>query len=461
MIYDIAVIGAGVVGGMIARELSKYDLSICLLEKENDVAMGASKANSGIVHAGYDAKSGSLKALLNVRGAKMMEQIADELDVKYVKNGSLVVGFNSADMKVVDELLERGAKNSVEGLKKLTKDELRRLEPNISKNAIGGLYAPTGGIICPYKLTIAVIGNAMDNGVELKLGYEVTDIKFNGCYEISSDSEVIKAIYVINAAGVHADELIEVSNNKKLQPKRGEYLILDKECGNLVSHTIFKVPTKAGKGILVTPTVDGNLLLGPTHEDIPDKADTRTTSAGIEKIINGATECVPNIPLKNVISSFSGLRAGTEYGDFIIERAGDNFINVMGIDSPGLTASPAIAVYVTDILKEMGMKLISKDSFNPKRKIFNAEKSRYHKIICRCEGISQGEIIEAINTNPRATDVDGVKRRTRSGMGRCQGGFCMPYIIEILADELGIPIEDVTKFGGSSKIIIDRTKVTE
>jgi len=244
----------------------------------------------------------------------------------------------------------------------------------------------------------------------------------------------------------------------EIHPRKGEYLILDKECGGLVSHTIFKVPTKLGKGILITSTVDGNLLLGPTSEDILDKEDKATTQNGINKITKGASECVSNIPLRNVISSFCGLRAASDREDFIIENSKPNFVNVAGIESPGLTASPAIALYVVDILKEIGANLTAKTNFSPKRKICSAEKNKYNKIICRCECVSEGEILEAIHTNPKAITVDAVKRRTRSGMGRCQGGFCMPHIVEILARELNIGFEEVTKFGGDSKILIGKTK---
>ncbi len=461
---DVTVIGAGVVGGMIARELTKYDISVCILEKENDVAMGASRANSGIVHAGFDAKEGSLKALMNVRGNEMMEAITKELDVKYKNNGSLVVGFNDEDMKAIGDLYERGIKNGVKKLEVVDQKKLRELEPSISENAIGALWAPTGGIVCPYDLTIASVGNAMDNGAELKTNFEVKKIEYkNGVYEISSDTETVTSKYVINSAGLYSDAVAEMAGKKTfdVHPRKGEYMLLDKECGDIVSHTIFKVPTKMGKGILVSQTVDGNLLLGPTSVDMEDKENTATTQEGIDAIIGGATECVSNIPLRNVITSFCGLRSAGNTGDFIIEDAGDNFINLGGIESPGLTSAPAIAVYVVDMLKNMGMELKENKNFNPQRNIFKAPETKYHKIICRCETISEGEMMTAIHTNPGARDIDGIKRRTRGGMGRCQGGFCMPYVAELLSRELGIELEDVTKFGGESKILTGRAKVTE
>jgi len=460
--YDIAIIGAGVVGGMIARELSKYNLSLCIIEKESDVAMGASKANSGIIHAGYDAKCGSLKAILNVKGSRMMKQITEELGVKYKNNGSLVIGYNEEDMSAISELYKRGKNNGVEKLEIIDKVKLKQLEPNISEKAIGALFAPTGAIVCPYDLTVAAIGNAMDNGAVLKLEFKVKSINLSdGYYEILSDKERIQAKYIINAAGLFADEVAGMvgDNSFKIHPRRGEYLILDKEFGGLAKHTIFRVPSKTGKGILVSSTVDGNLLLGPTSEDISDKEDKSTTQMGMSKVINGALDNVPDIPLRSVITSFCGLRAVGDRGDFIIEKSKTNFINVAGIESPGLSASPAIALYVIELLKKMDITLTPKNHYYPNRKIYEPDKSKYGKIICRCEHISEYEIVKAIHTNPGATNVDAVKRRTRSGMGRCQGGFCMPHVVEILARELNMDFEKITKFGRNSKITIGKTKV--
>lgn len=459
--YDIVVIGAGVVGGMIARELTRYQLSVCVLEKQSDVAMGASKANSGIVHAGFDAKEGSLKALLNVRGSEMMESVTKELGVHYKNNGSLVVGFTDADMQTINDLYERGVKNGVKNLRVLSKEEVKALEPNISDTVIGALHAPTGGIVCPYMLTIASVGNAMDNGAALKTDFEVTSIEYaDGIYRLSSPTETVEAAYVINAAGIYADKIAAMAGygSFTVTPRKGEYLLLDRACGDLVSRTIFKVPTKMGKGILVSPTVDGNLLLGPTSVNIEDKENTETTQVGMDAIVKGAGECVSGIPLRSVITSFTGLRAVGDTGDFIIEAAGEHFIHVGGIESPGLSSAPAIAVYVTELLAKMGVELKKNESFCPTRRIYRAAEAKYHKVICRCETVSEGEILTAIHTNPGATDIDGIKRRTRSGMGRCQGGFCMPYVAEILARELGISLPDVTKFGGKSNLLVGKVK---
>ncbi len=473
--YDVAIIGAGVVGGMIARVLAAYDLKICILEKGNDVALGATRANSAIVHAGFDAKCGSLKAKLNVEGSKLMKTVCEELGVKYKNNGSLVIGFNAEDRQTINELLERGKTNGVEGLKILERDEVRALEPNIGDGVECALYAPTGAIVCPYELAIAAIGNAMDNGAELKRAFEVADIKsVEGGYEIFSAGESVTAKVVINAAGLFSDKVANMVGDDSftITPRRGEYILLDKECGGIVSHTIFRTPSKLGKGILVSPTVDGNLLTGPTSEDISDKEDKKTTAEGFAKIIKEANENVKNVPWGKTITSFCGLRAVGSTGDFIINAPKRGFINVAGIESPGLSASPAIALMVRDMVSEQGISLNKKADYNPIRRPMHYFKNAdiaakneiikrdpaFGRIICRCEGVSEGEILEAIRTNPKPRDLDGVKRRTRAQMGRCQGGFCSPYIIKLLANELGVPCEEITKNGGESVLIVGKTK---
>lgn len=474
--YDVTIIGAGVVGGMIARRLSRYDLKICILEKENDVAEGATKANSAIVHAGFDAEPGTLKAKLNVLGSEMMEEIAKELDVKYIKNGSLVIGFNEEDKLALVKLYEKGVKNGVKDLKIINKDEIKEIEPNISDNVTCALNAPTGAIVCPYELTIAAIGNAMDNGAELKRNFKVSSIEEeNNIYTITSESgEKVTTKYVINAAGIYSDEIAKMvgDNSFEIHPRRGEYILLDKECGSIVKHTIFRTPSKMGKGILVSPTVDGNMLTGPTSEDIDDKENKETTLSGFSKIIDEGLENIDTLNFGKSITSFCGLRSVGSTGDFIITSPQKGFINVAGIESPGLSSSPAIAVYVENMLFEMGISLEIKESYSPYRKsphffqeasleekneIIKRDK-RYGKIICRCETITEGEIVYAIHQNPKPYDMDAVKRRTRTQMGRCQGGFCSPYIIEILSRELGIPYEEITKNGGKSVINIGRTK---
>lgn len=476
--YDVSIIGAGVIGGMIARTLSKYNLRICILEKENDVATGATKANSAIVHAGFDAKEGTLKAKLNVRGSEIMESIAHDLGVKYEKNGSLVIGFSDMDRITLTELLKRGRNNGVRDLRILDYDELHSLEPNLSPDVCCALYAPTGAIICPYELAIAAVGNAMDNGAELFCNFEVSNIeKFEEGYIISSADATIKTKYIINCAGINADKIANMTGDFSfnIHPRKGEYILLDKDCGDTVSHTIFRTPSEMGKGILITPTVDGNLLAGPTSVDMEDKDDNSTTARGFEKIIKEARENVPSVAFNKTITSFCGLRAVGNTGDFIINSPTNGFINVAGIESPGLSASPAIAEYVEKMLCDMGLTLTEKNNYIKTRKPMHyfrdatiEEKNaiikkdrRFGKVICRCEGITEGEIIEAITTNPKATNLDGVKRRTRAQMGRCQGGFCSPYIVELIARENNIAFEKVTKSGNGSYINLTKTKEAE
>lgn len=472
--FDIVIIGAGVVGGMIARELSRYELSVAIVDKGADVALGATRANSAIVHAGFDAKEGTLKAKLNVEGSKMMEKVARELGVKYKKNGSLVVGFNDGDRRTLDELLERGNRNGVEGLRLLERDEILAIEPNIGKDVVVALHAPTGAIICPYELCMAAVGNAMDNGVELYLDFDVKKIeKTEGGYNVCSADKTLDAKFVINCAGVNSDDVARLvgDDSFSITARRGEYMLLDRECGDLVSHTIFRCPSAMGKGILVSPTVDGNLLLGPTAENLDNKTDVSTTASGLAKVRAQANEQVSGINMGKVITSFAGLRATGSTGDFIINEC-DGFVNCAGIESPGLSASPAIALYVAEILKNAGLTMNEKADFCSTRRPMHyfsslsidekneiiKEHPEFAHIICRCETVTEGEILEAIRTNPKPRDVDGVKRRTRASMGRCQGGFCLPYVVELLAKERGCDYTEITKFGGESYINIGKTK---
>ena len=448
--------------------------SVGIVEKENDVAMGATKANSAIVHAGFDAKEGSLKAKLNVRGSEMMEEVCQKLGVKYKRNGSLVIGFTDEDKKMLESLLTRGECNGVKGLRLISGDEARALEPALSEEVTAALHAPTGAIVCPYELAVSAIGNAMDNGAELNLNFEVTKIEeTEDGFTLWSGDKSISTRYLINSAGIYSDDVAKLLGTEgyKITPRRGEYMLLDKECGSTVSHTIFRTPTKMGKGILVTPTVDGNLLVGPTSVDIDDKENKATTDEGFAKIMREARENVPAIKLGKVITSFTGLRSTGNTGDFVIEKKG-RAINLVGIESPGLTASVAIGEYVLEMLSDTDLLNTKKEGFietrepmhffreasiEEKNEMIKKDKS-YGKIVCRCEGVSEGEILAAIRTNPRPTDLDGVKRRTRSQMGRCQGGFCSPTIAELISRELGIPMERITKFGGSSNIVVGKTK---
>ncbi len=477
MCYDVAIIGAGVIGALTAREFSRYNLKTILLEASNDVAMGASKANSGIVHAGFDAKPGSLKAQLNVKGCAMMEDVCKKLSVPYKKNGSLVVAFSEEEMETVKELYERGIKNGVPQLRIIEKEEIKAMEPNLSDEIFGALDAESAGIVCPYELTIAATENAVTNGVEFRRNFKVNSISFNdGVFTVKTEDDEIKTKYIIDAAGAHSDEIAAMigDDSVKLIMRRGEYFILDKAVGNMVSHTIFQCPSKMGKGILVSPTVDGNLLIGPTAEDIDCKDDTCTTANGFKTIKTFSVKSCPTVSSRNAITSFTGLRAHPVNDDFILGKSNVNpqFIHASGIESPGLTSAPAIAEYLADIITSDIGNVSLNTEFNEYREdVFRfrhatdaeraeaiAKNSAYGRIICRCETITEGEIIDAIKAPAGARDVDGVKRRTRAGMGRCQGGFCGSKVVEILARELNCNINEITKFGNNSNILFDKTK---
>lgn len=475
---DVAVIGAGVVGALIARELSRYQLDVCMLEKADDVAMGTSKANSAIVHAGFDCQPGSVMAKMNVRGNAMMDQLTRELSVPFKRNGSMVLAFGEEDAGTLQILLDRGIQNGVPGVEIVSGDRARELEPNISGNVTAALVAPSGGIVCPYELTIAAAGNAMDNGVRLYTGFEVVSADFaDGDWTlVSAAGDQVEARYVINAAGLFSDRVAALLGDTgyHLFPRRGEYLLLDRDQGQMVSHTIFQCPSAMGKGILVTPTVDGNLLLGPTSENREDREDTATTAEGLATVARLAAKSVPSVNLRAVITSFTGLRSCSPGHDFVIESSKNRpqLVEITGIESPGLSSAPAIAEYAVGLLKEMGLPLHEKADFNPirrpiprfremdiqQRRALIQEDARFGQIICRCETVTEGEIVRALHQNPPAHDLDGVKRRTRTGMGRCNGGFCTPQAVEIIARELGIPVEQVTKCGGDSRLLVGKTK---
>jgi len=481
MIYDVVIVGAGVTGAFIARELSRYQLNVCLVDRAEDVAMGSSKANSGIVHAGYDPVPGSLKARFNVRGNQLMESVCRELDVPFKRTGSLVLAFDAEDMRKLQDIYERGLKNGVPDLEIWDATQVKKAEPAVADNVSGALYAPTGGIVCPYELTLGAAENAVKNGVVLKLGCEIKSIEFkNGIFLLHGSGEVLEGRYVINAAGVYADRISAMVGDDSFSiiPRKGEYLLMDKNQGSLVNRVIFQTPSRMGKGVLVSPTVDGNLLVGPNAVDIQDKEDLSTSKEGLNQVKESALRSVPGIDMSEVITSFAGLRAKVVDGDdFIIgpSSKNDHFINVAGIDSPGLTSAPAIAEHVIDILGTLGLEMKEKESFNPVRRrprrfteMSEAEINErirtnpaYGRIICRCEKVSEGEIIDCIRSTIGARTLDGVKRRVRAGMGRCQGGFCAPRVVEILSRELQIPMETVTKRGGDSRILMGKIKQQE
>jgi len=486
VIYDVTIIGAGVSGCAIARELSKYQLNILVLEKALDVCEGTSKANSGIAHAGYDAKPGTLKARLNVEGSRRMQKLSEELDFPYRQNGSLVLCFNKKDMGRLNELKERGEQNGVRGLQILDRQELLELEHAVGGEAVAALYAPSGAIVCPFGLTIALAENAAVNGAEFCFGTQVIDIqKKNKGYLVKTDQGDVETKVVVNAAGVHADEIHNMVCESKMEitPRRGEYLLYDKRVGSLVSHTLFQLPTALGKGILVTPTVHGNLLTGPTAQDIKDKDGAATSAQGMSQVQQMASLSVPGIPGSQVITSFAGLRAhittmprGCSEGDFLIEQAKDapGFVDVAGIESPGLTCAPALGEYVAEIVTDI-LKPAKKEGFISTRKgipsmALSSDEERqsliatnpaYGNVICRCEMVTEGEILDAIRRPLGAVTTDGIKRRTRAGMGRCQSGFCNPKVVELLAAELSVDESQIRKSGEASWYLTPKEQVKE
>lgn len=474
--YDVVIIGAGVSGSACARELSRYKLSICVVEKEEDVCCGTSKANSAIVHSGIDCKPGTLMAEMNVKGNELVHSLSKELDFEYKQNGSLILCFSQEDLPHLHELFNQGITNGIPGIELLDAKEVHEMEPNISDEVVAAIYCPTGGIVCPFGMNIAFAENAYTNGVEFRFHTEVTTItSMENGYQLATSKGFILTKCVVNAAGVYADKFHNmVSKNKiHITPRRGEYCLLDKSTGSLVSKTIFQLPGKYGKGILVTPTVHGNTLIGPTADDHDEKEATNTTSQGLEHVCNAAKRSIPAVPVRQVITSFSGNRAHEDNHEFIIRELNDapRFIDCAGIESPGLTSAPAIGARVAKIVSDLldaspnpAFCGIREGILNPKDLSEEAyakliqEEPAYGNIICRCEMITEGEIIDAIRRPLGAKSLDGVKRRTRAGMGRCQAGFCSPRTMEILSRELGISQLEITKSGNTSKMIVGLSK---
>ncbi|MDR5659961.1 NAD(P)/FAD-dependent oxidoreductase [Serpentinicella sp. ANB-PHB4] len=478
--YDITIIGGGIIGTSVARELSKYKLNVALIEEENDIANGTTKANSAIVHAGYDPNSETLKAKLNVRGNKLFYKICNELDVPFKRIGSLVLAFNQEEMVKINKLYNKGLINGVPNVEIVNRKRLIELEPNVSSNALGGLYAPTTGIVSPWELAIALSENAVENGTQLFLDTEVIDIKKEESnYRVITKYKQFKTKYIINCAGLHADEINNMVNSDslKIQPNRGQYFLFDKGIENMVNTVVFQCPSEKGKGVVVLPTIHGNLLLGPTSEKAYDKESFRTTVEGLDVLKKEGARVIANLPFDKLITSFSGLRAKSYTGDFIIEesRESNGFINVAGIDSPGLSAAPAIAEHVVEILHKIHEGLEKKEDFNPLRKkemrfmeLSYDEKNeiinnnpQYGRVICRCENITEGEIVDAIHRKVGARTVDGVKKRVRCGMGRCQGGFCGHKVMEIIARELKVDITEVEKDKKGSYILTSSKDANE
>lgn len=465
--YDVIVIGAGAVGCAVARELSRFSLSVCVLERCEDVCSGTTKANSAIVHAGFDAVPGTLKARFNVEGSVMMPELSEELDFRFRRCGSMVVCLEGQDGDLLRRLCDQGEKNGVEGLRIISGDEARRLEPNLSENVTAALLAPTGGIVCPFEMTAAFYENAIENGAEFRFGEEVRSVeRVSEGFRVLTGGLDVRCGYVVNAAGTFAGEIHGMVCADKLEivPRRGEYMLLDKSAGTHTARTIFGLPGKSGKGVLVTPTVHGNLLIGPTAEDIEDPLDTSTTSTGLETVRARSAEMVRDIPYSAVITSFAGVRAHEKGGDFIVGESAEGFFDAAGIESPGLTAAPAIGRYLAGLVAERAGAR-EKENFVPTRRGIPrpaeltpgrraeliAADPLYGSIVCRCEGVSEGEIVEAVRRGARS--LDGVKRRVRAGMGRCQGGFCTPRVMEILSRELGVPMTQIRKNVKGSELL--------
>lgn len=466
---DIIVIGAGVVGCSIARELSKYNLDVLVVEKNSDVSEGISKGNSGIVHAGYNEKIGTLKAKLNIEGNKIFDDLSRDLQFPFKRNGAFILAFKDEDMNILESLKENGEELGVEGLEILTREEALNIEPNLNKEIVGVLNVKTSGIVSPYEMTIALAENAAENGVEFKLNSKVTNIeKISEGYKVTlNNKELVSGKIIINASGLEGaflNNLVSMTK-REINPVKGEYCLFDKVAGAMINKTLFQVPNKLSKGVLVTPTAEGNLLVGP---NAVEGKTLETSREGIDEILDKSKKSLEELPVARILNTFSGIRPKTNHGDFIIEEVEDakNFINVIGIDSPGLTAAPAIGVYVVNMIKER-LDLVEKKNFKKTReKIVRfaelsleeknkliKEKPAYGHMVCKCEFVTEGEIVEAIHRPIKALTVDAIKRRTRASMGGCQGVGCTLPISKILSRELEIDISDINKNSEGSPVI--------
>lgn len=473
--YDVAIIGAGCVGASIARRLSAYQIRVALLEKCADVCFGVSKANSGIIHAGFHHSVNTLKARLEIRGNLMFEQLQHELNFPFKRVGILVVAFSYEQMKAVEQLYEQGVANGVPLLEVCGRERLLTLEPKLNPDAVGGLYAPTGGIIEPYRYVFALVESARKNGVDLYTDFEVINEgkrRGRGFYIRAADGREIRAARVVNAAGLYADEVSRIFGGEefRITPRKGEEFLLERGAAGFPNHVLFPVPGRHTKGMLVIPTVEGTMMIGPTAEEVVDKEDRETTAENLDRVFTMALQMVPIISRREIITSFVGQRPVMDGNDFFIDISGKapHFIQAAGIQSPGLTASPAIGEYVKDLLKRDGLVLTEKPQYDPflpaSPKVREmtpealAERVRsnpqYGHIVCRCETVSEAEVVEAIRKGH--TTLDGIKFYTRAGMGRCQGGFCSYKVMKLLERETGMPIEAITKRGGGSRIVVGR-----
>ena len=474
MVYDVAIIGCGITGAATAFELSKLKLNTLVLEKENDVAMGATRANSAIIHAGYDPKPGTLMAKLNVEGNAMAEKLCKDLSVPFERIGSLVLAFSEEEAETVKTLYDRGVANGVPGVKILNHDEILAMEPLVSDQVVSALYAPSAGIINPWDYALALIETAVVNGVTLKRNAKVTGIdKKEGSYLLKTPAGEFEAKYVINAAGVECGLIHEMVAEKTftVMPNRGEYYLMDKNEGERAHHVLFQCPNKDGKGVLIAPTTGGNLIVGPNAEAVTEPERPNNTAAGLAFVREKAAKTMPSLTYRNSIRNFSGIRSNTDKDEFQIGIAAENFIDLAGIKSPGLSSAPAIALYAIELLKQCGLAAEENpDAVTTRKKIrfrkldeagkqaVIKENPLYGRVICRCETVTEGEIVDAIHSPVTPCSVDGIKRRAGSGMGRCQGGFCGPRVVEILHRELGIDPLDILQDGEGSFILMSETK---
>ena len=471
--YDVLIIGCGVTGAAAAFQLSKYKLNVGVLERENDVALGTTKANSAILHAGYDPEPGTLMARLNVRGVELARELCQKLDVPYNPCGSLVLAFSEKERPTLEELYRRGVENGVPGLELLSSDEARALEPNLSESVAAALHAPSAAICSPWEYCLALAETAVNNGVKLHLNTAVTGLEQSGeGWTVHTGSGDFEARFILNAAGVDAEAVHAMAAPPSFaaKPSRGQYYLLDKSEGARVGRVIFQCPSAAGKGVLVAPTVHGNLIAGP--DALPsDPHDTSTTGDGLRFVQETAGQSVPSINFRESIRNFAGVRANTDRGDFIIEEAAPHFIDLAGICSPGLSAAPAIGEYAVELLAKDGLALEEKENFvcarrrvrfkelSPEARAALVEREpAYGRVICRCETVTEGEILDALRSPIPPRSVDGVKRRVNAGMGRCQGGFCGPRVVDILARELNLSPGDIVQDQAGSWLLDRQTK---
>ncbi|MBQ7734169.1 MAG: NAD(P)/FAD-dependent oxidoreductase [Synergistaceae bacterium] len=480
MNYDIVIIGSGITGSSIARELSRYKLNIAVLDKASELPAGASRANSSMIHGGFDDKPGTVKAKFCVPGNKLWHKLKDELDVHIDECGSFVCAFNDDEIRHLELLLSQGKANGAPGLEIISGDELRKREPNVSPEIVAALWSPEAAIINNFEAVNAMIESAQINGAKLFLETQATGLLLDdkgGIRGVTTNKGEFTAPVVINAGGTHSGEIASWAGDSsfKIIPTKGEYYLLDRVAGTFVTSFLFSCPSKAGKGITVLRTAEGNLMAGPTATEQEDPEDRATTPEGLAEVLKGARKLVPNFPVNMNITTFAGVRANTESGDFEIRALTKprGFINAAGIKSPGFTSSPAIAQYIAELIRDElsdRVKLTPNEKFIPERRniprflYLNMDERKklaekdpaYSQIVCRCETVTEGQVIEAIRRGART--ITAVKMMTRAGTGRCQGGFCCPRVAEILSRELNIPLDEITRHGGESKLLAGKTK---